>query len=132
MSTLNRSSLPRAIPHSLNTLISPKPTLPSNPLTLPQPPLRLPPTFRPALNSPPLHRLSQPPPNLLPQQEQHNYNNNWSRDSPKASFADVQTTKIVNVHAKVTGDEGHGQEKDGDDGELLHAFVLVGADCVED
>lgn len=40
--------------------------------------------------------------------------------------------KVGEVHAEVAGEEGRGQEEDGDERELLHGFVLVGRDGVED
>lgn len=44
----------------------------------------------------------------------------------------LHADKVGEVHAEVAGEEGHGQEEDGDERELLHGFVLVGRDGVED
>lgn len=69
-------------------------------------------------------------PNL--HQNQHHRPRNRPAKPPKISIAVLQRGELLEIHPEVANKEGHGQEEDGHEGELLHALVLVRAHGVED
>lgn len=65
-------------------------------------------------------------------QDQNHHRRDRNAEPPKVRIAILQRGELFEVHAKVTCQEGHGQEEDRDKGQLLHALVLVCAHGVED
>lgn len=64
-------------------------------------------------------------------QKQNHGPRHWYTKPPEIRITVLQHGHIFEIHPEIARQECHGQEKDRDEGELLHALVLIGAHGVE-
>ena len=77
--------------------------------------------------------LGKPLRDVVAHQEQSDNEQNRGRDLPEIGVGIVvHAVEPDEIHPEVACQKGKWQEEDGYDGQLLHALVLVGGDCVED